>query len=471
MQRQVMGFISSAVVLAGGLLLAPSDMASATWLPLAVDAELEKDNAEAALFAQGQQRTPVAGQVASAEEIVAEINRLRTSPAAYAVWLETLRPYYDGAAFRMPGERGVRTVEGVAALESAIAMLASQPSVPAITLAPGLVLSTQGHLAELLDNNRFTLAGLDESTPLARAQRYGELEGGRLNELLNEGFSSAEAIVAALVIDDGNASRRTRRALLDGEVSKLAAACGVGPGDQPLCVVDYATGYTSHSDDQTERVADVVVDEPIAARQLAVSATDSVWFGTPSAEQLRTLEQALIEETNRLRANPAGYGELLLGLREYYEGSLVKVPGQPVVEVVEGVAALDEAIAVLQNTDALSTLAPSVGMAFGARDHAQDLGTKGLTGHYGSDNSDPFERISRYGRWDGGAGENISYGQAMLAQWHITQLLIDDNVPSRGHREALLRPNYQRIGAACSAHPEFRIVCVMTYASDYQEGR
>ncbi|MEL7401242.1 MAG: hypothetical protein AAFN68_11835, partial [Pseudomonadota bacterium] len=85
----MMGFISSAVVLAGGLLLAPSDMASATWLPLAVDAEIERDNAEAALFAQGQQRTPVAGQVASAEEIVAEINRLRTSPAAYAVWLET----------------------------------------------------------------------------------------------------------------------------------------------------------------------------------------------------------------------------------------------------------------------------------------------------------------------------------------------------------------------------------------------
>ncbi|MEL7520089.1 MAG: CAP domain-containing protein, partial [Cyanobacteria bacterium J06553_1] len=103
----------------------------------------------------------------------------------------------------------------------------------------------------------------------------------------------------------------------------------------------------------------------------------------------------------------------------------------------------------------------------------KDLGAKGMTGYYGSDSSDPFVRMNRYGSWDHApgsvAGENISYGQAMLAKWHLIQLLVDDNVPSRGHREALLKPNYTRIGAACEAHAEYRIVCVMTYASDYRE--
>ncbi|KPQ31549.1 MAG: Cysteine-rich secretory protein family [Phormidesmis priestleyi Ana] len=152
----------------------------------------------------------------------------------------------------------------------------------------------------------------------------------------------------------------------------------------------------------------------------------------------------------------------------------MKVPGHPIVEVVEGVAALDEAISVLQSTRPLFPLLASNGMAQGANDHAADLGDKGLTGHYGSDGSDPFTRINRYGSWDLAvgdiAGENISYGHAPLAEWHIIQLLVDDNVPNRGHRQTLLNSKYQRIGSDCEAHREFRIVCVMTYASDYREG-
>jgi len=199
------------------------------------------------------------------------------------------------------------------------------------------------------------------------------------------------------------------------------------------------------------------------------SLQDTTWFGPVSSEQLDQLSAEIVAETNTLRADPAAYAQRLIALRPYYEGNLVKVPGHPIVEVFEGVSALDEAIAVLQNTSPLPQLSASAGMALGAADHSSDLGTKNATGHYGSDGSDPFTRINRYGEWQNTAGENISYGAPTIAEWHVIQLLIDDGVANRGHREVLLREDYGATGAACETHAAYRIVCVMTYAGAYQE--
>ena len=402
-------------------------------------------------------------RVATPEEILTELNRVRQSPAEYAAWLETLRPYYDGNDFRFPGEPGIRTSEGVAALDAAIYSLSARSPMPPLTLAPGLISSTQDHLEELLTYNRFTLSGIDGSTPVERAEQYGSLEG-RLIELLSERYSSAEAIVAALIINDGNRGRSTQEILLSSEVDSVGTACGVA-ASVPLCVFDYASSYVSYADGSIAGNSGV----PDSRSARAGSVDDPTWFGALSDSQLAILSEELIAETNRMRANPAAYAEKLEALREYYDGNLIKVPGRPAVQVVEGVSALDEAIAVLRSSEPLGALAFSPGMSFGANDHAQDLGGKGITGHYGSDGSDPFARMNRYGQWSKSAGENISYGQATIAEWHLINLLVDDNVPDRGHRAALLEPSYQAMGAACHPHAGFRIVCVMNYASDYQD--
>ena len=405
--------------------------------------------------------------VATPEEILAELNRVRTAPAKYAAWLETLRPYYEGTAFRFPGEPAVRTTEGVVALDAAIRLLSAKSSMSPLALETGLVSSTQSHLAELMAHNRFTLSGIDGSTPLDRAERYGSVNG-RLVELLSERYSSAEAIVAALIVDDGNRGRSTQAMLLDPEVTGVGATCGAAT-EVPLCVFDYASEYVSSGGADVAEMP-VSGDEKVASRPVrAGSMDDPTWFGALSGNQLSTLSEELVAETNKMRTNPAAYAQRLEAIRDYYEGSLVKVPGRPAVQVVEGVRALDEAIAVLRGSQPLGALAFSPGMSSGANDHATDLGSKGITGHYGSDGSDPFARINRYGKWHKSAGENISYGQATIAEWHLINLLVDDNVPDRGHRQALLEPTYSAMGAACHEHSGFRIVCVMDYASEYQE--
>ncbi|MEO0406598.1 MAG: CAP domain-containing protein [Cyanobacteria bacterium P01_A01_bin.135] len=189
---------------------------------------------------------------------------------------------------------------------------------------------------------------------------------------------------------------------------------------------------------------------------------------------LSNLAASVVAETNLVRANPAGYAAKLEALRPHYQGTLVQIPGQPSVRTTEGISALDEAIADLKSRRPMSTLESSPGLSWAAADHARDLGSRGGFGHFGKDGSLPLDRVGRYGTIPPGSliGENISFGPPASAKWHVIQLLVDDNFPSRAHRETLLNPEYRLTGSSCAPHhTQFRIVCAATYASDYRELR
>ncbi|MEO0984270.1 MAG: CAP domain-containing protein [Cyanobacteria bacterium J06639_14] len=393
----------------------------------------------------------------SEDAILSEINRLRSDPAAYADWLETTRGYYDGTVLRWPGQSSIQLVEGTLALNAAIATLRQTDPLPLLELSAGMSQAAEDHVKDLLRHSAFSLRGSDGSTVAMRVSRYGTFQGN-VQELVSEGFSDPVGIVASLVIDDGNTSRSYRQTLLREDFRYLGVGCE--PREPlTLCVTDFASVYTEAGD-----IPSTPLNEPMA--------TGGDPFTQPlTSAILATLADDIIAETNAVRTDPAGYAAKLEALRPYYQGTLIKLPGQPIIETVEGVAALDEAIAALQATAPLTALTVSPGLTQGAADHADDIGPQGGIGHYGLDGSAPLERATRYGRVPPGnlLGENISFGAPTLAAWHVMQLLVDDDVPDRGHREAMLRPNYQFTGSACAPHAVFRIVCVMTYASAYDE--
>ncbi len=184
---------------------------------------------------------------------------------------------------------------------------------------------------------------------------------------------------------------------------------------------------------------------------------------------LSPVERQMITEINRVRQNPTAYAAELKKLRTFYQGNLLKLPGMATIKTQEGPVAMESAIAALRRLKPRSPLTPSRGLSQGARDHAKDLGKHGAIGHYGRDRSDPFTRISRYGQWQGLAGETISYSPIHTARWHVMQLIIDDGVPSRSHRRTLLEEAYQFTGVACAPHRVYQNVCVMTYATTYEE--
>jgi uncharacterized protein YkwD len=151
-----------------------------------------------------------------------------------------------------------------------------------------------------------------------------------------------------------------------------------------------------------------------------------------------------------------------------FDGQLLERPGRPHLRTDEGAAAVREAIASLKARRPVPPLRWSKGLAAAATDHVDDQGPIGGLEHLGTDNSTPARRASRYGRWIQGIAENIAYGENS-ARGVVIQLLVDDGVPDRGHRDNILHPAWGAAGVACGPHRRYRQICVMDYAARYVE--
>ncbi len=182
----------------------------------------------------------------------------------------------------------------------------------------------------------------------------------------------------------------------------------------------------------------------------------------------RQLAREIHAETNEVRRDPPAYAEHLERLLPRFDGTLLERPGRPHLRTEEGAAAVQEAIAALKARRPAPPLRWSEGLAAAAADHVRDQGPIGGLEHEGTDHSDPARRASRYGRWILGIAENIAYGDNP-AREVVVQLLVDDGVPDRGHRDNILHPEWGVGGVACGPHSLYQQMCVMDYATRYVE--
>jgi uncharacterized protein YkwD len=206
----------------------------------------------------------------------------------------------------------------------------------------------------------------------------------------------------------------------------------------------------------------------LAAVVLGFNAVTNAQTKTSSTatNPLSASERDLLNEINEARAHPQVYASYLEKLKPMFSGKEYRRTGHPALITEEGWIAVEDAIKFLQTVQPLPPLRFSQGLYLAAQSHVKDQSASGKTGHAGSDSTFVEDRVKPYGTWQGGIGENITYGDDS-ARERILTWLIDDGVASRGHRLKLLSSDYNVAGISCGAHPEFSAMCVLTLAGGF----
>ena len=182
---------------------------------------------------------------------------------------------------------------------------------------------------------------------------------------------------------------------------------------------------------------------------------------------LSTEEKDVILELNKVRYAPGKYArECIKWMGVFYEGKLLKLPGKDILETEEGKAAFDDCIKYLEQSKPAPILYPSNGMSKACMLLVYDQSNTGETGHRGSGNSTPVDRVKNFGTFEGDYAENIHYGDCE-PNFVVISLLIDDGVRSRGHRKSILDPTFNFTGVSIGKHKIYGQMCVNTFATTF----
>ena len=175
----------------------------------------------------------------------------------------------------------------------------------------------------------------------------------------------------------------------------------------------------------------------------------------PATASVSGFEQEVMQELNRVRADPAGYAR-------YLQSERVKVG--IVNDERADPHAFPEALAFLSKQTPLPPLTPDNRLADAAFELAKNQGPTGKIGH--GEQGNLGQRIQSRGVWAGLSGETISYGQPTPYEV-VRQLIVDFGVADRGHREMIFDASFQAAGVGCGRHAQYGEMCVIDFAGAF----
>lgn len=175
-------------------------------------------------------------------EVVDEINLFRSNPAKYANnHIKPLAKYYEGKVLHYPGDKSIRTEEGIRALNECVKVLNKANPLSGMQASKGLSLAAKDHQKDQGKTGKTGHTGGDRSTMQNRIERYGEWQK-RIAENIAYGNSTARQVLIFLLIDDGVSSRGHRTNLLHPAFKSVGIAFGKHPVYETMCVMDFAGG-------------------------------------------------------------------------------------------------------------------------------------------------------------------------------------------------------------------------------------
>lgn len=170
---------------------------------------------------------------------------------------------------------------------------------------------------------------------------------------------------------------------------------------------------------------------------------------------------------NEIRQNPKVLIPDLQHMLEQFDGMLLKRQGKVTLRTKEGKDAVQEAIDFLKIQPPVDVLRWNEHVYKACVDHLQDIGPKGLIQHDSSDGKTGVkERMRKYGNVVSCYGENLSF-HCDEAKDVLMQLIIDDGVPNRGHRENIFNPEFHDMASCSGPHKDFSSMTVIDYAGAF----
>lgn len=180
------------------------------------------------------------------------------------------------------------------------------------------------------------------------------------------------------------------------------------------------------------------------------------------------LENEFFTQINNLRKDPKSFIPHLEKLISQFKNDVLYRPGEIPLQTSEGPAAVEECIKFLRTAQSIPELIRCEELDKAAKDHAKDIGSKGLISHDGSDGSNVSDRIERYSEWEGTCAENLDFGSKSGLNC-LLSLIIDDGVSSRGHRKNIFNPNCKFIGIGGSNHKEYEVTLVVDFTGGIRD--
>lgn len=389
------------------------------------------------------------------KDIQAELNLVRSNPKEYASSVLFPRlERFNGKNYVNEEGKIITTTEGVKAFRECIEELESTRSMQSLSMEKGLCLAAQFLADDHAKNDSTGHVASDGSNPQVRMERYGFLNGGGENWIC--GSKTARDVVIFLLVDDGIPSRGHRKNILNPHFRKI----GIGFSNQhktyeTACVMDFAVDYLS---DRSISLKGISEAEEFQNEGLMEGYSD-----------LSSFIKEIQKEINAARSNPALYASTYIEpLLKRFDGASRLNYNDDFVSTKEGSMAIKECIDALKNLSSVPPLYMEKGLHLSAQELADDLEKNRSRGNKTSSGKTAASRMAEHGRiikmWN-----ESSWYSLNTARDIVIAMLVDDGVKKRGHRQAILNPEFTKIGIGfASSHPIYKTVAIIDLAYDYE---
>lgn len=178
----------------------------------------------------------------------------------------------------------------------------------------------------------------------------------------------------------------------------------------------------------------------------------------------------VLKYMNEARTNPSGFAKYVKAEMDTFfnEWELPLKPGCN-YRTNESKKVWKETYEFLTHQKPLKPFKLNQGLTLAADDHAVDMAQHNFFGHNSSNGQSFSKRIEkRCGQAFGSSGENIGSDFKVAGRNHALQtvmgLIIDDGVPSRGHRKNIFSSDFTNVGCSSRVQGD-KIITVIDFHS------